>query len=553
MFAHTGTDLVAPWLIGETADLLAGADFSPGDFYRNMGLIIGAIILGYVISFSYQYLLFKGTDMMGRETRRRIVKKLLVQGPVFYEKNTTGSLMGKATGDVRNLQDMAGFGMMSLVMSTAYPLIVIGVMAYTISPMMTLVAVGPMVLIIIFTRRMGPKLYGAYDRIQRAFDRLNDSVLENVTGVRIIRAFKREEAEKERFSQRTRAYYEANMDQVRISAMFPAVTKAVPGLSYVLAFAYGAHLIGQGKLTLGGLVSFTMFLNLLLRPVTIFGEFISVFQMASASMDRIWEIWSYKEELVDKPGAKAYEGGKSIVFKDFSFSYSDGTRAVKDINIEVQPGQTLGLVGKIGSGKTSLLKQVLRLYPTEEGSIFLGDEPIEAFEIGSVREKLAYVPQDHILFSKSIRDNIVLGSDYSEEEIQRAIGLADFKKDLDKMPQGLETQVGERGVSLSGGQKQRLAIARALIRDPEILILDDSLSAVDAKTEKNIISNLLRERAGKTTLISAHRLSGIAHADEIIVLDEGRIVERGRHEDLLSRGGWYRDQFEAQSLEAGHE
>ena len=553
MFANTACDIIAPRLIGRTADLIARGNLKLPGLYRNVGIILLSIVLAYGLTYAYQYLIFRGTDLMGREARRKLLRKLLVQGPVFYEKNTTGSLMGKATNDVRNLQDMAGFGMMSLVMSTVYPLVIMAVMAYTISLKMVVLAVGPMVLIIIFTRIMGPRLYRLFDVIQRAFDRLNDAVLENVNGVRVIRAFNREESEKYRFSQRSKDYYRANMDQVKISAMFPGVTKVVPGISYLIAFAYGVYLMSKSQMSLGSLISFTMYLGLLIRPVFIFGEFITVFQMASASMDRIWELWNYKEDVVDKKESIVYKGGTSIVFDDFSFNYSDGSQALNGINISLEPGQTLGVVGKIGSGKTTFLKQLLRYYPIKDKSILLGDRPIEDYKISTIRDKIGYVPQEHILFSKSIRDNLTFGRDYSEDDIQRALDLSDFAKDIEKMPKGLETLVGERGVSLSGGQKQRLSIARALIKDPEILILDDSLSAVDAKTEKNIIRNLVESRAGKTTIISAHRLSGIMHAQEIIVLDEGRIIERGSHEELVALGGWYHDQFEIQKLEEDDE
>lgn len=553
MFAYMALDLVPPWLMGKTADLIAEGNLLMSDLYFYVGLTIGSIVIGYFLSFAYQYLMFRGTDLMGRETRRRLVKKLLRQGPIFYENNSIGSLMGKATNDVRNLQDVAGFGVMSLVMSTIYPLIIIGVMSYMVSFKMTILSVLPMILIVMFTRLAVSGLYQAHYRIQRAFDKLNEGVLENVNGVREIRAFNREDSERARFDERSEEYYQANMDQVKLAALFPAVTKLVPGISYIIAFVYGSHLISQSQLTLGALVSFTMYLNILIRPVSIFGEFVNVFQMAAASMDRIWEIWKHKEEVSDSENPKNYGGGEDLVFDDFSFSYSDSTQALKNIDVKISPGQTLGIVGKIGSGKTSFLKQILRLYPIDDRSIFLGDEPIESFSTSSIRDKIGYVPQDHILFSKSIKDNLTFGQSYSDEEIEKAIELADFKKDLDRMPKGIETMVGERGVSLSGGQKQRLSIARALLTDPEILILDDSLSAVDAKTEKNIISNLINERKGKTTLISAHRLSGIMHAEEIIVLDNGQITERGSHQELVDQEGWYYEQFQAQKLEAANE
>lgn len=549
-----GADLVPPLVLGRTADGIGNGSLDLNGLYMMTGLLLASIIASYLLTFGYSYLLFRGTDLMGREARRKLVKKLLKQGPIFYEQNTTGSLMSKATNDVRSMQDMAGFGMMSMVMTTIYPLVILIVMALRVSFIMTLISVLPLVLIVFTTRKISPRLYGAYRKIHEYFDRLNELVLENVNGVRLVRAFNKEESEEERFNEVSNSYYRANMDQTKYSAALPAITKFIPGLSYVLAFLYGANLISKGSISLGDLVSFVSLLSLLIRPASTFGEFINVFQLASASMDRLGQIFSYKEDLVDREDAQAYPGGGDLVFKDFNFNFPDGSPGLKDINLSLGHGKTLGLVGRVGSGKTTFLKQILRLYPVDEESLYLGARPIEAYKEASIRDYLGYVPQDHILFSKSIRDNISFGRSYSDQEIMEAVRLADFAKDLRAMPRGLDTQVGERGVSLSGGQKQRLAIARALILDPEILILDDSLSAVDGKTEQNILANLAQARKGRTTLIAAHRLSGISHADEIIVFDKGRIVERGSHRDLVAKGGWYSSQYKAQKLgEDSHE
>jgi len=285
------------------------------------------------------------------------------------------------------------------------------------------------------------------------------------------------------------------------------------------------------------------------------GELINVMQQGNASLDRVQEVLNDKEDVPDPEKAEIVQTPSNITFKNVNFQYplSEGIN-LSNVEIDLKRGETLGIVGKTGSGKTTIVKQLLKEYPQGEGELSIGDTPIDLQTKENVLNWIGYVPQSHILFSRTIRENIKFGKpDATEEEIAEAIRMANFEKDLERLPNGLETLVGEKGVSLSGGQKQRISIARAFIRKPEILILDDSLSAVDAKTESAIVTNIQNQRKDKTTIIVTHRLSAIAHAEKIIVVDDGKIIEEGTHEQLLAKGGWYKEQFDLQQVEGGQQ
>lgn len=542
--------LIPPWLIGDTADGIVGGSIGLDGLYTRVGLLLGIIMFIYATGFLYRYFFFQSSDLLGRNTRRRIVSQLLTRSNRYFEENSTGSIMGKSTNDVRSLQDMGGFGSMAFFDAIFFPIVLFIVMAVTVDLKLTTVSILPLIGIVFSTRRILNPLYQAFRRIQKAFDRMNEQVLESVSGIRVTRAFNREASESERFNHRAEEYYQANMNQIKYHAIFPFVSRVFPGFSYVLAFIYGSYLVKNGQLSVGGIVTFVLYLNMLIGPMFSMGEFFNIAEEASASMDRIDELLNYKEQMVNRKDAIVYKEPAKIEFRDFSFTYpGDKKPTLRNIQLDIPVGSTLGVVGKIGSGKTTLLKQFLRLYPVEENRILIGDRDIGAYTMESIRGATGYVPQSHILFSKTVEENIAFGSEENKDRVMEAIRLADFEKDLEALPYGIKTLVGEKGVALSGGQRQRVSIARALLKDPEILILDDSLSAVDGKTEESILENLRKTRQGRTNIIAAHRLSAIAGADEIIVLDKGRIVERGKHGDLMANDQWYAQQFRKQELE----
>ncbi|MFD1953315.1 ABC transporter ATP-binding protein [Paenibacillus thailandensis] len=546
-------DIIPPRLIGYTIDGISQGRLSEPDFYLILGGMLAVTAVGYVVSYIWHYQLFGGAFALERILRNRLMRHLLKMTPIFYERNRTGDLMARATNDLRAVSLTAGFGILTLIDSSAFMLTILIMMAGVISWKLTLVSLIPLPFIALVMTKLGKKIHERFMEAQDSFGELNDQVLESIAGVRVIRAFVREEASKAQFAAKTGEVLHKNLEVAKIDSLFEAIIKVLVGMSYLIGISYGAYLVFRSEITLGELVTFNVFLGMLIWPMFAIGELINIMQRGNASLDRVNETLGYKPEVEDAEATESVRTPEAIKFDRVTFRYpSSVTDNLSDVSIMLRKGQTLGIVGRTGSGKTTLLKQLLREYPLGEGTISISGVPIERLKIEELLGWIGYVPQQPILFSKTIRENIFFGvkGERREEDLQRALARASFAKDIAFLPDGLDTMVGEKGVALSGGQKQRVSIARALIADPEILMLDDALSAVDGKTEAEIIEGIRTERKGKTTLITTHRLSAVQHADLIIVLDNGRIVQQGTHEQLLLQGGWYREQYERQQLES---
>lgn len=540
--------LIPPYITGRLTDMIFEGTIELKVFFFILGLDLLIILIKYLFAMSWSYFTFRAGNEIDYKAKDNLMTKFLNQSLKFFETHSTGSLMGKSTNDVNSISNLAGAGTLSLFDSTIFPLFIIVMMMVVVDVKLTLASIIPLPILAYLCILIGNKIYARWAKVQRAFDKLNTNILEDVEGIRIIRVFNLQKSRYNKFEKDGKDLCDKNMDVVKYQALMTPIQRVIPALTSVIAIGYGSLLISRGEITIGQLVSFTYYLNMLVWPMYAFGNFINIKQQGTASMDRIQEVLDYEKDIVESLEAVDLKTNPDIEFKDYSFKYPSSKEDVlREIDIKIQSGQSLGVLGKTGSGKSTFVKQLLSLYPIDTDHLYLDGEKFYKYSISSVREKIGYVPQNHMIFSKSIKENIKLSKpNASDKEVMEAVRLADLKKDLSTFPEGLDTLCGEKGISLSGGQKQRIGIARAFLKEPDILILDDSMSAVDGKTEKNIIENIKKKRRGKTTIIACHRISQVRDCSEIIVLNKGKIAERGTHEELLKRGKWYAKQYKNQ-------
>lgn len=552
MIASNLFSVFIPYLIGQLIDYIVRDELTLNLLIRIVGVFLFSLIASYIFEFIWSYYLFTGAAKLQRNMRDNLMAHFLNMRSIFFEKYRVGDLMARSTQDVRAIADTAGYGMMVLMNATLFLTTIIGMMGISVSWRLTLFSLLPLSLLAYAFDKLGNEVEQRFSVAQESFSSLNNDVLEVVDGIRVIRAYVKEAAYVQKFRDQTESMLKKNNRVADINAMFMPLVKIITSICTVISFGYGAFLVYEGALSVGNIVAFQMYLSMIVWPIISIGELTNVLRQGSSAMHRVEDVLDTTDDM-EEDGIKIIENSNDITMRGLNFQYPTSHEMnLSHIDIRIPKGKMLGIVGKTGAGKTTLLRQFLRQYPLGEGEFRYGENEVLNYKRRQVQGLIGYVPQDHVLFSRSVRDNIAFGKGQAtDQEILDSIRIAAFDEDLLKMDEGLDTMIGEKGVSISGGQKQRISLARALIKNPEILILDDALSAVDAKTEQKIISNIQKVRANKTTIISTHRLSTVKEADEIIVLEDGQIIERGNHEELLSLQGWYYEQYLRQELKEG--
>ncbi|MBR5537287.1 MAG: ABC transporter ATP-binding protein [Clostridia bacterium] len=541
-----------PLVVGETIDRVAERGFTADMIWQpvyKLAFIAVVVFLGRII---WRWFIFGSARKIERDMRNELYAHLQTLSASYFHKHKAGEIMAYISSDIEAVRMVFAVTIMMGIDSLAIGLSTLYKMVTQIDPVLTVMAFLPMVLVALTTTFVGGELHRRFKIRQQAFSDLSDFVNEKLGGMKVIKAFVQEPAERENFETVNKIACDANVKEARIQAfMFPFM-RAVTGLSMALAIGYGGYIAIQGRISAGNFGSFIMFLNNLMFPMAAIGRIINVLTRGGAAMQRLENVLHAQPDIKDWPEARD-EGPVmgSIEARNLTFRYPTREKPVlENVSFKLEKGQTLGVVGRTGCGKSSLVNLLMRVFDPEEGQLFVGGREIHSIPLKQLRETCGYVPQDNFLFSDTITENIRFGDrSKTQEDIENAARAACVHDNIVDFAEGYNTMVGERGVSLSGGQKQRIAIARALILDPEILILDDSVSAVDTDTEEKILAHLRETRRGKTNVIIAHRISTIQNADKIIVIDEGRLAEMGTHEELVALGGIYADMYNRQLLE----
>ena len=523
------------------------------DFNGVVNEILRIILAGialYIVYFFKEYYTFIGYDKIIKDMTYDIQHDIYGHTPVFFNKFSIGEVISRSTNDITNyIAPLFGYGILLIFDGIIYNLF-ISILIFNKSNFIYLLLIHiPLVIqtIYLVSRRKVQEKY--YNKMAKTMDEITEETLENVKGIRVIRAYSLLDKVRNSFVEKLRSYAKSNEKYMKKTLVYQPLNTVSLATSYVIAVAGGFYFINLGMMTLGELISVCVVIGMIQWPYIALSELVIMIIEVRQATKRVLEISDRKADVNNDLAESNFEFNSSIEFKDFNFSYEDNNHVLDDINFIINKGETIGVVGKTGSGKTTFIKQFLRLYPIEENTLLLDGKGMERYYDYSVREKIGYAPQEYQLFSKSIKENVLFYRYDLEDRLDEVLEQADIKKDIIRFKDGIDTLVGENGLSLSGGQKQRLGIARALLSNPEILILDDSLSAVDSNTEKTIIENIKKTREGKTNIIVAHRISAVRHADKIVVLDNGKLLNSGTHEELLECCDWYKQLDDYQNKE----
>ncbi len=542
--------LIIPRVLGNITDQLAQRNLTTPDLGRYVGMIL---LIAIVIAFSrfmWRIYIIGTSRKLEYFLRNRLVEHLQKLSPSYFNHHKTGDLMAHATNDINAIRMAFGQGIIMVTDAVVISIVTIFLMINQVGVQLTFLALIPLPFLATGARVMGKLIHKRFRAVQEAFSHLTDKTQENLSGIRVVKAFVQEGSEIDKFNEASQNHVNMNMKLVVIWGALHPLIQIISTLSMIIILGFGGRAVIHGEITIGDFVAFNSYLGLMIWPMMAIGWVMNVLQRGSASMDRINEILTERPEIKDAKDAFDLDIKGDIEFKNLTFRYEKGEPALKNINLKISQGKTIAIIGRTGSGKTTLVNLLLRLANAPKGSLLIDGIDINKITLKSLRENIGYVPQDNFLFSTSIEENIAFAlEEFTEQEVFDAAKFAQVYENIMDFPEKFKTMMGERGVTLSGGQKQRVSIARAIIKDPAILILDDSLSAVDTHTEEEILKGLKKIMASRTSIIISHRVSTVKEADEIIVMDNGEIVEQGTHDSLVEHGGLYFKLHQKQLLE----
>lgn len=545
--------LVVPRLLGNMTDAFGEGVLTVGGLLRYIFLIVGVALLVAIGRYFWRIYIFGTARLLDYNLRNKFFAHLETLSADFFNQHKTGELMAHATNDIHAVRHAFGQGIALMVDAVFLNVATVSIMLFTIDTRLVLLGLLPLPFVALVVTGFSRVIHSRFLKVQEAFAGLTDFIQENLSGIRVVKAFVQEEAEIAKFKQSNDTLVSSNMHLVKVWGLFWPLVQYLAGLSFVVVLGYGGRLVILGDISLGDFVAFIGYLGIAVWPMMAIGWVVNTLQRGMASLDRLNMIFQVRPKIADHEDAVDILGIKGkIEFRNLTFKYPNATSPVlSGINLIVPEGMTLGILGRTGSGKSTLTDLLLRVYDPSPGELLIDGTDITKIPLATLRRDIGYVPQDNFLFSTTIGRNIAFASDgFSREQVEHAAELAGIKNDIQEFPDGFDTLIGERGVTLSGGQKQRVTIARALIKDPRILILDDCFSAVDTGTEEKILKSLRNVMRGRTTILISHRISTLKEADEIIVLDDGCVVEMGDHDSLVAAGGLYAEIHERQLLEA---
>ncbi|PRR83723.1 ABC transporter ATP-binding protein [Clostridium vincentii] len=544
-----------PKVLGDTIDILRVNNFNPKDVYINMGYIIIIAVGTFISTYGWRILIIGNARSLECDLRGKLFDHFEKLSPQFYNKRKTGDLIAYAINDINAVRMAFGPSIAMSVNGIVVCVIAIYSMAKAINWSITILALMPLPFAIFIMFKIGKSVRKRFKKVQENFSAISDRVQENINGIRVIKAYVQEDEEVRKFEELNDKMAKSNLDMVRVSSYLSPLIEICFSISFVLNLIIGGNMVLDGRISLGDFIAFNGYLTMIMIPIVSIGRIITRFQRGMASLNRLNEIFNANVDIKEVENSIKTSAKGSVDIKNLYFSYPGSEEKVlKDINLSIPEGHTLGIIGKSGSGKSTLVNLLLKMYNTESDRIFFGGIDINDYQLKALRDSFGFVPQDNFVFNASIADNIKFFKEiYLDEEVIAAAKNSCIFESVMAFSEGFNTILGERGVNISGGQKQRISIARALIRNPEILILDDALSAVDTITERQILKNIQIVRKGKTSIIIAHRISAVIDADEIIVLDGGKILERGTHLELVEKGGLYYDIYTSQFHEEDNE